>query len=167
MTAFPRFFTFSGRLFRKCQVLRRLGENSLPPYRFDAENDKKVIQIYQDEDGKLTDEPKDSVYRKNKKEDYGIILRIANPFVSRREMKVLILAGNHGFGTESAIKFVSGPECIKLLPDTVKESDLAILFHTNIFGKETEELSIMRLSKWDGKTWDSIPGESRRIEWQK
>ncbi len=144
-----------------------------PPYRFHADEEShKCIQIYQDENGELTDKPKSSIPDDNKlNRDYGIILRSANPFDTRNverseKRKVLILAGNHGFGTESAIRFVSNPECIQLLLDMVKESDFEVFFQANIHGQRVEELKIMRLSKWEGETWEPIRDKSGSIAWK-
>jgi len=67
--------------------------------------------------------------------DFGIIARIRNPFgppmcSGPPHYRVLILAGCHGFGTESAIQFVRSPGSVTWLQDQIgqDENDFALLF---------------------------------------
>ncbi len=65
-------------------------------------------------------------------EDYGIILRVTNPFKGGDDNKVLILAGNHGLGTEAAIKFVANRDLIRFLRKHAEDDDFEALFDVDL-----------------------------------
>ncbi|MBN2440110.1 MAG: toll/interleukin-1 receptor domain-containing protein [Spirochaetales bacterium] len=65
-------------------------------------------------------------------EDYGIILRVTNPFPGGEKNKVLILGGNHGLGTEACIKFVTNRDLIKFLREKTEDNDFEALFKVDL-----------------------------------
>ena len=86
-------------------------------------------------------------------EDFGIVLRITNPFDASGKNKVLILGGNHGFGTESAVRYVADKERMKRLTDIVQDQDFEVLFqafasrkHGLRLGKR--KLAVLKNGKW-------------------
>jgi TIR domain-containing protein len=94
--------------------------------------------------------------------DYGVLVRVRNPF--RPGNRVLILAGNHGFGTQAAVQFVSSGEYIRQLQEKAARQlestdDVAVLFQARVRGEQglAENLEILRIAKSDGKrVWQPV-----------
>jgi hypothetical protein len=86
--------------------------------------------------------------------DYGIILRVTNPLNKAGTSKVLILGGNHGFGTESAIKFITNRMNCRTLDGIVGDNDFELLFEAcvgqNCCGLPLgiKELRILKDGRW-------------------
>jgi hypothetical protein len=85
--------------------------------------------------------------------DFGIIVRISNPLSGLSKKKALVVAGNHGFGTESAVRFLADQELVSLLYKKVKDDDFAAIFqaHTDSIKGLTLDfclIFVLRGSQW-------------------
>ncbi len=148
-----------------CQRILSLGTLLGLPFRFGVNEKGKCIHVYQDEKGEwseqplvsfpsLADEPnsKDDVLG----EDFGIILRITNPLDASDKNKALILGGNHGFGTESAVRYVADKERMKQLTDIVQDQDFEILFQAFVSGNYGLRLGIRKLAILKDGEWQQV-----------
>lgn len=102
---------------------------------------EKTISDYQDEWGGWSESPIVSYPSPSQhpgaeviRKDYGVIIRAANPFDSTGRNRVLILAGNHGVGTESAVRFLADRRSLELLRDIVEGQDFQALFEAWVGG---------------------------------
>ena len=93
--------------------------------------------------------------------DYGIILRATNPLDRTGSRKVLILGGNHGFGTESAIQFITDLANCSALSDAVGEHDFELLFDASVGRNRGLKLGILRLGLWEDGKW--LPLNSKQL----
>ena len=148
-----------------CQRIVTSPKISLLPFRFELNEKGKCINVYQDEKGEWSAHPFESFpdstvgasFQENMpEEDYGIILRITNPMDASGQNKVLILGGNHGFGTESAINFVAEKERVKSLHDIVQEDDFEALFQASVGRKKGLRLGLRRLAVLRKGIWQPV-----------
>ena len=148
-----------------CQ--RILSSPKLPqlPFRFEMNEKGKCINVYQDERSEWSEQPlisfpslTDELNTREDvlEEDFGIILRIANPVDASGKNKVLITGGNHSFGTESAVSFVADKERVKLLNDIVQGNDFEVLFQASVGRKHGLRLGIRRLAILKNGAWQSV-----------
>lgn len=95
-------------------------------------------------------------YNESKKldNDYGIILRVRNPNAGSN-IKILILGGNHGPGTQAAINFVTFPtsEMLKII-EKAGEDDFIAIFKARTNQIQGFGLEIIELSRLEGKNWN-------------
>ncbi len=156
---------------RLCERIMLSSKIPRLPFRFEMNEKGKCINVYQDETGHWFEKPIISFPSSQKdittssdilEEDYGIILRITNPFDASGKNKVLILAGNHGFGTESAINFVADNERISFLHEKVQSCDFEALFVASVGKNRGLKLGLRRLSILEGQVWKSINYDDRR-----
>ncbi len=135
-------------------VCKKIMTKCDPPFRFIVENGEKYIET---ENGSYlpTNDKKSS---NEIEEDYGILLRITNPFDGNRKNKILILAGNHGFGTEAAMKLVANRELIKSLREKVGDEDFEALFRARVYKNKASELDlkIIKVAKLVNGNWGPI-----------
>lgn len=147
-----------------CQSI--LSSKKIPqiPFRFDK-NEKgkgKCINIYQDENGNWSQNPlesfpnfanESSITVDKIKEDFGIILRVTNPRDESGKNKVLIMGGNNGFGTESAVSFVADKDRVNFLHDLVKDQDFEALFQAAANKRQGLKPGIRRLAVLKNGVW--------------
>lgn len=128
-----------------------------PPYQFKTREDKygekeKYIDV-----SKIEYPKKDEIIENLDVElpvltkDYGLLLRTNNPFDEEKRNKVLILGGNHGYGTEAALQFISDPKRIKDLRDQVQDNDFEALFRAEFRDKKLVNIKIVRIKLFDEK----------------
>lgn len=160
-------FVIIGSLHANTLCRRILLHEDLPqlPFRFGMKNTVKCIDVYQDENGEWGTAPTESFPpstdeansdREAIEKDYGIILRISNPIDRRGRSKVLILGGNHGFGTESAVNYVAGYENAGWLHDRVREHDFELLFEASTDPDKGLSLDPLRLAISEGSGWAQV-----------
>lgn len=138
------------------------------PFRFEEKEKKiqedqqkketyKCINLYQDETGQWIKKPisfpgseVDEI-----KEDFGIILRVTNPWDGGGTHKVLIMGGSHGLGTESAVNYVASKESLKFLNDKVQDKDFEALFQAYVSRQRGHglRLSIRKLAVLENGVW--------------
>jgi hypothetical protein len=87
------------------------------------------------------------------KEDYGVVVRAANPFDEsplETKNKVLILGGTHGYGTHAAIKFVTNPSLKELatLVRFVGDNDFQALFRVDVRDNQGDEQTLQLVEIW-------------------
>jgi len=139
------------------------------PFRFGTNKKGKCINLYQNETGgwskkplesfpplPLTNNPNSTTDKKIEK-DFGIILRVTNPRDADHKNKVLIVGGNHGFGTESAVNFVVDKNRVKFLTDTVQDQDFEALFQAAVNAQQGLGLGIRKLAVLKNGVWIPIP----------
>ena len=143
-------------------------ESQFFPYRFEMIGKVKCINVYQDEEGKWLEKAisfpsmekdiKDFTSQKtgNLEKDFGIISRITNPIDASGKSKALILAGNHGFGTESAVNFVANFECLKELHGLVEEYDFEALFEACVDKDKGLTLGVRKIAKLKDGKWQPV-----------
>jgi hypothetical protein len=150
---------------RLCERIMLSSKIPRLPFRFEMNERGKCINVYQDEVGHWLEKPIISFPSSQKdttassdilEEDYGIILRMTNPFDASGKNKVLILAGNHGFGTESAINFVADNERVSSLHEKVQNCDFEALFVALVGKNRGLKLGLRRLSVLEGQEWKPI-----------
>jgi hypothetical protein len=136
------------------------------PFRFETNENGKCINLYQDEKGQwrknpvaffpsFIDEPGSPV--DDLEEDFGIILRVTNPRDADGKNKILIMGGNHGLGTESAVSFVADKDRVKSLHDFVKDQDFEALFQAAVSKKRGLNIGIRKLAVLKNGVWVPIP----------
>jgi hypothetical protein len=131
------------------------------PFRFGVNEKGKCINCYQDETGKWSDKPIISFPSESEngsdqddiEEDFGIILRMDNPRDASNNNKILIMGGNHGLGTESAVKFVTDKDRIKLLNEFVKGQDFEAIFQASVNKNKGLGLGIRKLVVLNNGIW--------------
>jgi len=141
------------------------------PFRYEMTKNKKekCIKVYQDDKGIYYNraiESYPSTQRRNEDSkndgnrtlnlDYGIILRATNPLDRGCLRKVLILGGNHGFGTESAIKFITDVSNCNALHDMVCDYDFELLFEASVGRDIGLKLGILKLCLFNNGKWSPI-----------
>jgi hypothetical protein len=145
------------------------------PFRYEMTSKSgKCIHVYQDDSGKYHKKPiasfppvplrgrcgskrRDSALDV----DYGIILRATNPLDRTGSRKVLILGGNHGFGTESAIQFITDLANCSALNDAVGGHDFELLFDASVGRNRGLKLGILRLGLLEDGKW--LPLNSKQL----
>ena len=90
--------------------------------------------------------------------DYGIILRVKNPCTGSNK-KILVLGGNHGPGTQSAISFVTYPTSetdMQIIVNKAGDADFMAIFEANTSHSKRQgfDLKILKLSKLEGENWN-------------
>ena len=88
--------------------------------------------------------------------DYGIILRTTNPLDRSGSRKVIILGGNHGFGTESAIQFITDTSNCSVLNDIARDHDFELLFEASIGRNRGLKLGVLGLCIFHNGKWSPI-----------
>ena len=136
-----------------------------PPFKFEmvemVEKDNKKHKCIKTEAGFYpTRDNQESVKKISDQveEDYGILLRATNPFDKNEKNKVLILGGNHGFGTQAAMKFVANRGLIKFLRSKVYDSDFEAVFRAKVDKNYASELDlkILRIAKREDSKWEIV-----------
>jgi hypothetical protein len=153
-----------------CQSILSHKEMPQLPFRFERNEKGKCINFYyQDEEGNWSGNPLESFpplplannpnsnADEKLEEDFGIILRVTNPKDADHKNKVLIMGGNNGFGTESAVNFVADKNRVKFLNDTVQDQDFEALFHASVNKQHGLRLGILKLAVLKNGRWKLIP----------
>jgi hypothetical protein len=144
------------------------------PYRYGMIGKReKCIRVYQGDDGKYHKRAIASFPRARRgkgrahrnralSEDYGIILRATNPLNKAGSRKVLILGGNHGFGTESAIQFITDLAKCSALNHILRGHDFELLFEASVGIDQGLELGILKLCLLRKGKW--VPLNRRQLD---
>lgn len=88
--------------------------------------------------------------------DYGIILRIGNPYQGVGNNKILVLGGNHGHGTQAAIQTLSDHNRLNSIHETVGENDFEVLFEARTYGMREPNFFPRRISVLKKGRWHEI-----------
>ncbi len=128
-----------------------------PPYQFRSTKNKEADKYIFTKNGRFPKENEhieidDGDFSEITK-DYGILLRITNPLDRENKNKVLILAGNHGYGTQAAINFISEPKYIKVLRNEVGDKDFEALFVSTFMKKQLIDLQLLKISIFEYGKW--------------
>jgi hypothetical protein len=148
-----------------CQRILASPKLAPMPFRFEKNEMGKCINVYQDETGKWSEKPitclpalaeKPDEQVEDIEEDYGIIIRITNPRDVSEKNKVLIMGGNHGLGTESAVNFVLDQERVSRLDELVQEQDFAAVFQASVSKRQGLGIGIRKLAARKNGVWVPI-----------
>lgn len=145
-------------------ICKRVLARAAPlPYRFETNAHGKCIHVYQDALNEWHETPvavfpePDSIALE---EDFGILLRITNPLDASRRSKVLVLGGNHGFGTESALNYVADTERVNSLQALVAGHDFMAVYEASVGRGRGLKLGLCRLAIVEGGQWYQLKGDS-------
>lgn len=85
--------------------------------------------------------------------DFGIIAKVINPLSGLARRKALILAGNHGFGTESAVSFIAAPKFVNSLLEQARDNDFIAIFEAFAGKQRGFTLNFCLISVLIGGKW--------------
>jgi hypothetical protein len=86
------------------------------------------------------------VARKQVVIDYGLIMRVQNPFTTTRDTSVILLSGGHTYGLVAAAKFFA--ENMKKMAKHVKQRNLVAVVSTHVIDGHPARIKLEKIYSW-------------------